>query len=78
MSIAVDPQTEAALRERARAHGQDLESYLRTIAEADASTAKAAPSDFRRALEAFSEGTEHLPPLGEEDLTREAMYRSPG
>jgi hypothetical protein len=78
ITIELDSHTEELLRAQASARGVPVEDYLRSVAEQVAMGAmvrRASLEEFERDLDAFSEGTEHLPVLSAAALTREAMYQ---
>lgn len=69
LTISVSEDTRRALELRAKAHGKDVKTFVESLVEATATQsvdelpapAPASDADFERDMQAFSEGTEHLP-----------------
>jgi len=85
MPITIDlaPEAQAIFQMEATARGLRVEEHLQQLMEGlvtdenrmtSAHRPRASLDEFERDMERFSEGTESLPPLSDEDLTREAMY----
>jgi hypothetical protein len=77
VTLELKPELEQQVRTRAAANGVSFEAYLLSVIE-DASAIptfqEATLEEFEAAMDAFSEGTEALPVLPPEALTRESMY----
>ena len=77
ITIDLEPEAEVALRARAIARGLGIEDYVRSLIEqagGETKPQRASMEEFERDLDRFSEGTEGLPVLSHEDLSREALY----
>lgn len=81
ITIDLEPETEAAVRAQAAARGVEIEEYVRSLmkqwsvaAPGEAAPERVSLEEFERDWDLFSEGTEGLPVLSDEDLSREAMY----
>ena len=69
LTISVSEDTRRALEQRAKAHGQDVKSFVEGIVQATATysidelpaPAPASDAEFEADMQAFAEGTEHLP-----------------
>jgi hypothetical protein len=84
MTIKVDlrPDTEARLREKARALGLPLENVAEqllneALTAIPASGGRLSVEEFHRMLSAISEGSEKLPDLPTETFSRESFYEDP-
>jgi hypothetical protein len=77
VTIELTPGVQERIQEQAAALGVSLEAYLLSVIEAVAFPApgeRASLEEFEAAMDAFSEGTETLPVLPEEALSRENIY----
>ena len=69
LTISVSEDTRRALEQRAKAHGQDVKTFVEGLVQATATQsvdelpvpAPASDAEFERDMQAFCEGTEHLP-----------------
>jgi hypothetical protein len=77
ITLELDPDVEARVRAQAQAQGLSPERYLTSVIEAQVPPAeppRASLEQFLAELEEFAEGTDNVPPLPPEALTREAIY----
>ena len=77
VTLQLKPEVEERLLIRAQERGVSLETYLADMIEAQVLPGpKRRPtlSDFEADLEAIAEGTDDIPVLPPEALTREAIY----
>ncbi len=79
MTITLDlkPEVEARLRGEAEARGLGVEEYVLTVIEhADESPKpkQLSEEEFQRTWALLAVGSEGLPSLTDEDLSREALY----
>jgi hypothetical protein len=77
VTLELSPDLEERGLALAAAHGVSLEAYLLSTIEAAALSTliqDATLEDFEAAMDAFAEGTEHLPVLAPEALSRESIY----
>jgi hypothetical protein len=79
MSIILElkPEVEERVRTQAEARGMSLESYLAWVIEARVLTVpsrRPTLEEFQADLESLAEGTDDIPVLPPEALTREAIY----
>jgi hypothetical protein len=77
VTLELTPEVEQRMMAQAALRGVSLEAYLKGLIEAAALLVD--PDDgtleeFEADLDAFSEGTEHLPVLPPEAFTREGIY----
>ena len=77
VTLELAPEVEQRMLAQAASRGISLEAYVQSLIEAAALVA--APDDatveeFEADMDAFSEGTEHLPVLPPEAFTREGIY----
>ena len=78
MHIQLRPEVEAYLQEQAEAQGTSLEAYVQTLIEQTIMLVKpetGSEEEFEAAMDALSEGLDHLPVLSSDALTREGIYR---
>src|SRR5215470_1588909 len=78
MHIQLRPEVEAYLQEQAAAQGTSLETYVQTLIEQTVMLVKpetGSEEEFEAAMDALSEGLDHLPILSSDALTREGIYR---
>ncbi len=78
MHIQLRPEVEAYLQEQAEAQGTSLEAYVQTLIEQTVMLVKpeiGSEEEFEAAMDALSEGLDHLPVLSSDALTREGIYR---
>lgn len=69
LTISVSDEMRNILEQRAKAHGQDVKSFVESIVQATAThsvgelpkPAPASDAEFEADMQAFAEGTEHLP-----------------
>ena len=69
LTISVSEDTKRALERQAKAHGQNVKTFVESLVQATATqavdelpaTAPASDAEFELDMQAFSEGTEHLP-----------------
>jgi hypothetical protein len=77
VTLELTPEVEQRIIAQAASRGVSLEAYLQSVIEA---VALVSPPDegtleeFEADMDAFSEGTEHLPILPPEAFTREVIY----
>jgi hypothetical protein len=79
MTVTLDlpPELETRVRAQAEALGLSPEAYLLSLIGASVIPApgeNATLEEFEAAMDALSEGTEHLPVLSPEALSRESIY----
>lgn len=77
MRLDLKPEVEERVTVQARARGLSLEHYLSTLFEAQVlpvEPPRATLEEFLAELDLFAEGTENIPVLPPEALTREAIY----
>jgi hypothetical protein len=79
MTITLDlkPEVEERILAQAQAQGVPLETYLASLIEAQVTPLepqRASLEQFLAELEEFAEGTDDIPVLPPEALTREAIY----
>lgn len=79
MTITLDlkPEVEERVVAQAQAQGVPLETYLASLIEAQVTpleAPRASLEQFLAELEEFAEGTDDIPVLPPEALTREAIY----
>jgi hypothetical protein len=77
ITLQLKPEVEARLLAYVRAQGVSLETYLAGVIEAQVLPGpKRRPTleEFEADLEAIAEGTDDIPVLPPEALTREAIY----
>ena len=77
ITLQLKPEVEERLLAQAQAHGESLETYVTGVIEAQVLPGpKRRPSleEFEADLEAIAEGTDDIPVLPPEALTREAIY----
>jgi hypothetical protein len=77
VTLDLDPELQERVQAQANARGISLEAYLLSLIEAATPPAPgegASLEEFEAAMDAFSEGTEGLPVLSEEALSRESIY----
>jgi hypothetical protein len=75
--LDLKPELEERVLAQARARGLSPESYLTTVIEAQVppmEPPRASLEQFLAELEEFAEGTDDIPVLPPEALTREAIY----
>jgi hypothetical protein len=77
VTLELMPEVEQRIIAQAALRGVSLEAYLKGLIEAAALVVE--PDDgtveeFEADMDAFSEGTEHLPVLPPEAFTREGIY----
>ena len=77
VTLELTPEVEQRMMAQAALRGVSLEAYLKGLIEAAALLVD--PDDgtleeFEADMDAFSEGTEHLPVLPPEAFTREGIY----
>ena len=78
MHIHLRPEVEARLQAQAKAKGVSLERYVQTLLEQTVLSGEsetASDAEFEAAMDALSEGLDHLPVLSAEALTRAGIYR---
>jgi HicB family len=78
MHIHLRPEVEARLQAQAKAKGVSLERYVQTLLEQTVlpgASETASDAEFEAAMDALSEGLDHLPVLSAEALTRAGIYR---
>jgi hypothetical protein len=78
ITLELKPEVEQRVLAQAQAQGVSPESYLAAVIEAQVlpvEPGRASLDEFLAELEAFSEGTEGIPVLPDEALTREGIYR---
>jgi hypothetical protein len=78
ITLQLKPEVEERLLARAQAQGMSLETYVASVIEAQVLPGpKRRPTleEFEADLEAIAEGTDDIPVLPPEALTREAIYR---
>jgi hypothetical protein len=77
IALELKPEVEDRVLAEAQEHGVPLESYLASLIEAQVAPPeppRASLEQFLAELEEFAEGTEEIPVLPPEALTREAIY----
>jgi hypothetical protein len=85
ITINLEPEMQAAFQKEADAAGLRFEAYLQVllqrafhnkslISDAETRSQKPSPEEFERDWAAFSEPIEGLPPVRDEDLSREVIY----
>lgn len=77
ITLQLKPEIEQRLQAQAQAQGVSLESYVAGVIEAQALPGpKRRPTleEFEADLDAIAEGTDDIPVLPPEALTREAIY----
>ena len=78
VTLELKPEVEERVRAQASAQGVSLERYLTAVIETQTcavSLPDASLDEFLAELEQFSEGTEDIPIIPPEALTREWIYR---
>jgi hypothetical protein len=75
--VTLKPEVEAELRRQAEARGESAEEFAAALVAQQVRTwldpPRASLGEFEQALDSFSEGTERLPVLTDEDLSRESV-----
>jgi len=69
LTISVSDEVRHILEQRAKAYGQDMKSFVESIVQANATQsvdelpapAPVSDAEFEADMQAFAEGTEHLP-----------------
>lgn len=76
ITLDLEPEVEARLRNQAQAHGLDLVEYVRLLVESErvVPVPLASREEFRQAWRKFCEPISDLPLLGPEAFTRESFY----
>lgn len=78
MTVTLDlpPEVELRLRQKAARQGQDIEQYLRTLAEQDVRTERSPLSleEFDAILDELADGSENRPVLPPGAFERESFY----
>lgn len=77
VTLELNPELEERVQAQAIAQGISIEAYLLSLIEAAALPApgeSASLEEFEAAMDAFSEGTEGLPVLTAEAMSRESIY----
>lgn len=77
ITIELEPETEAVVRQQARARGVDVHTYIQSLVRQCSSTPAATSltrEEFEREWALLSEGSEGIPSLSDEDLSRAALY----
>lgn len=81
MTITLEllPEVEASLTAQAQAQGLQLNAYLQSLLQQQASIKSPEPEmsleEFEARLDALAKGSENLPYLPPEAITREGLYR---
>ena len=77
ITLELAPDVETRVRAQAQVQGLSPERYLTAVIEAQVprlEPPRASLEEFLAELEEFAEGTDDIPPLPPEALTREAIY----
>ena len=79
MTVTLDlkPDLEQRVVAQAAAEGVSLESYLLSVIETAAvrnTTERPTLEEFEAAMDEIAEGTDHIPVLDPEAITRESIY----
>jgi hypothetical protein len=77
VTIELEAETEAVVRARAAAQGLDIQEYLHLLIKQmgrEEPPKRLSRKEFEREWALLSEGTQGLPSLSDEDLSREALY----
>ena len=77
ITINLDPETEVAVRAQAAVRGIPVADYVQSLVEqthAGIERPRFSLEEFERDMDLLSEGTEGLPVLPDEALSREAMH----
>ena len=77
VTLKLKPEIEAGLLAQAKASGMTLEEYLMSLVEASVFSGKQAlvPEARASAYEAWSASHRATPPLSDDAVSREAMYK---
>ena len=79
ITLELPPDIKASLEAQARARGLRLDAYVESLLKQHAKTEHPAPTlsleQIEAELDAFAQGSEKLPYLPPEALTRESFYQ---